>query len=466
MMLPERVRHLIETESLLQPGQRVVVGVSGGVDSMVLLEVLRRLGYRPVVAHVNYRLRGADSEADEALVRRFCRQHQLPLRVARIDLKAYTRGRAIQATARKVRYAFFRRVAHREDIDTVAVAHHRDDQAETLLLNLIRGSGLEGLLGMRPRRRLNRQETIWLIRPMLGVHRAEILAWARAEGIPWREDVSNVRLQYRRAWIRHKVLPLLEAHFGTGVSERMAHTAELLQAYYDTTFAPDLQRRWQEVACERDRALRLKALRAQPPVWQRRLILEALRRWLPGAPQRRRVAEQVVQLMQAQPGRRLKLRTGTIWRDRDTLRFRHPQEPVRPEGGFLQPGQSLELAGGTLTATLMHQRPDRLDAGAPLVVYVDADQIRWPLKVRRWRPGDRMQPLGMTGRKKVSDLLTDLKVPVDQRNQCYVLCQDQEIVWLVGYRLADPFRVRPETRRVVKLCWKPRTALSEKSTMP
>ncbi len=466
MMLPERVRHFIETESLLQPGQRVVVGVSGGVDSMVLLEVLRRLGYRPVVAHVNYRLRGADSEADEALVRRFCRQHRLPLRVARIDLKACTGGRAIQAAARNVRYAFFRRVAQREGIDTVAVAHHRDDQAETLLLNLMRGSGLEGLLGMRPRRRLDRRATIWLIRPMLGVSRAEIRTWAQTEGIPWREDVSNARLQYRRARIRHEVLPLLETRFGPGVSERLAYTAELLQAYYDTTFAPDLRRRWEEVAHEPDRALHLEALRAQPPVWQRRLILEALRRWLPAAPQRRRVTEQVVQLMQAQPGRRLKLPSGTIWRDRNALRFRRRQDAVRPDSGLLQPGQSLELEGGTLTATLMDRPPERLDAGAPLVAYVDADRIRWPLKVRRWQPGDRIQPLGMTGHKKVSDLLTDLKVPVDQRNRCYVLCQDQEIIWLVGYRLADPFRVRPETRRVVKLCWKPHTSLSEKSTMP
>ena len=107
--------------------------------------------------------------------------------------------------------------------------------------------------------------------------------------------------------------------------------------------------------------------------------------------------------------------------------------------------------------------PERLDEGVPLIAYVDADRIRWPLRVRRWRPGDRMQPLGMRGHRKISDLLTDLKVPVDRRDQCYVVCQNDEIVWLVGYRLAEPFRVRPETRRVVKLCWKPEQTLPEKS---
>ncbi len=464
-MLPERVRHFIETEALLQPGQRVVVGVSGGVDSMVLLEVLRRLGYRPVVAHVNYRLRGADSDADEALVRRFCRRHRLPLRVARLDLQTRTGGRAIQATARQVRYAFFRRVALREGIDVVAVAHQRDDQAETLLLNLMRGSGLEGLLGMWPKRRLEREGPIWLVRPLLAVSRTEIEAWARAEGIPWREDVSNASLHYRRAVIRHEVLPLLARHFGAGVAARLAHTAELLQAYYEATFRPELRRRWQEVVDESDRALRLEPLRTQPPVWQQRLILEALRRWLPGAPQRHRVVAQALRLLQAQPGRRLELPQGTIWRDRNLLRFRSRSRSVRPDEGLLEPDRTLQLAGGTLVATLLETVPERLDEGVPLIAYVDADRIRWPLRVRRWRPGDRMQPLGMRGHRKISDLLTDLKVPVDRRDQCYVVCQNDEIVWLVGYRLADPFRVRPETRRVVKLCWKPEQSLPEKSSV-
>ncbi len=460
-MLPERVRRFIETKALLQVGQHVVVGVSGGVDSMVLLEVLRRLGYRPLVAHVNYRLRGTDSDADEALVRQFCRRHRLPLRVARIDLKARTGGRAIQATARRVRYAFFQRVAQNEGIDTVAVAHHRDDQAETLLLNLVRGSGLEGLLGMWPKRRLG-PANVWLVRPLLAVSRAEIKAWAQAEGIPWREDVSNASQHYRRTRIRHEVLPLLAQYFGPEVAGRLAHTAALLQAYYEATFLPDLQRRWQEVADESTRALRLKALGAQPSVWQQRLILEALRRWLPGAPQRRRVVAQALRLLQAQPGRRLELPQGTVWRDRDALRFQPRQQSVHADEGLLEPDRPLQLAGGMLVATLLEAVPERLDESAPQVAYLDADRIHWPLRVRRWQSGDRMQPLGMTGHRKISDLLTDLKVPVDQRSRCYVVCQDDAIVWLVGYRLAEPFRVRPQTQRVVKLSWRPNSTLPEK----
>lgn len=462
-MLLERVRRFIETEALLSPGQHVVVGVSGGVDSMVLLEVLRRLGYRPLVAHLNYRLRGADSEADEALVRQFCHQYRLPLRVARIDLKARTGGRALQAAARRVRYAFFRQLAQKEGIDVVAVAHHRDDQAETLLLHLMRGSGLEGLLGMRPKRQLGQNGMVWLVRPLLPMSRAEIEAWARAEKIPWREDVSNARLQYRRAWIRHEVLPLLARHSSPSVAERLAHTAALLRAYYDSTFLPDLQRRWREVADESIHGLRLELLGRQPLVWQQRLILEALRRWFPGAPQRRQVVRQVRKLMQTQPGRRLELPQGTIWRDRDALRFRPRQTHRFPEEGLLQPNQPLALASGTLIANLLETVPARLDEGAPLVAFVDAGRIQWPLRVRRWQAGDRMQPLGMSGHKKISDLLTNLKIPVDQRNQCYVVCQNDEIIWLVGYRLAEPFRVRPETQRVVKLCWNPHQSLPEQA---
>lgn len=457
-MLVEKVRHFIELHGLLRPGERLLVGVSGGVDSVVLLEVLRQLGYSLIVAHVNYKLRGADSDADEAFVRALCRQYRIPIRVARLNLKAKVRGGSIQAAARRVRYAFFARVAQREGIEAVAVGHHQDDQAETLLLNLLRGSGLEGLIGMAPVRPFEVGQKLRLVRPLLSVTRAEIESWARAKGLSWREDVSNTSLNYRRVLVRQVVLPLLRQHFGPNVAERLAHTAELLRAYWQSTFVQVLMQHWLS-ASESDAVggyLRQEALAAMPRVWQQRLILEALKRWLPGAPRHRRLAWQVLRLLEAQPGRRLKLPQGTIWRDRKGLRFRRcaPAASISEEG-MLEPGRPLVLEGGVFEAVLLSQKPACLNAGTPQVVYVDADRLQWPLWVRRWKPGDRLQPLGMQGHKKVSDLLTDLRVPVDRRAHSYVVCQGEEIVWVAGYRLAEPFRVRPETVHIAQLQFTP-----------
>ena len=457
-MLLEKVRHFIEVHALFWPGERVLVGVSGGVDSVVLLEVLRRLGYVPVVAHVNYRLRGADSDADEAFVRALCRKHRIPLRIARLQLKAKVQGDSIQAAARRVRYGFFTRLAQREGIKAVAVGHHRDDQAETLLLNLLRGSGLEGLTGMAPARRLHPKQPLRLVRPLLCVTRAEIEAWAYAEGLTWREDASNASLNYRRAFLRRVVFPLFREHFGANVAERLAHTAEVLRAYRQSTFTQLLAQHWACVA-EADAVggwLRYEALIAMPEVWQQRLVIEALMRWLPGAPRHRRLVQQVLRLLGSQPGRRLELLQGTIWRDRKGLRFRRRASITSgEEEGALELGKLLTLSGGIFEAVLLPQKPVYLDTGSPAAVYVDADRLQWPLWVRRWQPGDRLQPLGMQGHKKVSDLLTDLRVPVDQRRHCYVVCHGEEIVWVAGYRLAEPFRVRPETVRVVQLRFMP-----------
>jgi tRNA(Ile)-lysidine synthase len=349
----------------------------------------------------------------------------------------------------------------------VAVGHHRDDQAETLLLNLLRGSGPEGLAGMRPKRRLGGEDgserAVSLVRPLLAVGRDEIEAYAEAQGLPWREDPSNRDARFKRAALRRDVLPALEAHF-SGAADRLARSAALVRQYVDEALRPELRRRFEEASDgegpddgARERALAVEALRAAPPVWRGRLLLEGLRRWCPGAPRTQAVAGELEKLLDAQPGRRVDFEAGRVWRERDALRFVQAKEERMKEGGgqTLAPGRPACWPGGTLRAEWLPAPPESLTADDPHVALLDAEALALPLDVRPWQPGDRLQPLGMNGRTLVSDLLTDAKVPPSKRKSVRVVCSGDTIVWVVGHRLAESAKVRPSTQRVLRLTFEP-----------
>lgn len=451
-MLPEIVQRFLEEQA---PGG-LLVGVSGGMDSVVLLHLAQRRGRRVVAAHVNYGLRGADSAADEAFVRTLCTSWNVPLHVHQAGLTAEARSR--QEAAREIRYAFFRTVAEAEGVGAVAVAHHADDQIETILLNLLRGAGPEGLAGMPAVRPLAEGSPVRLVRPLLTVRRAEIAAYAHAEGLSWREDASNENLDYRRNALRHDVLPRLAEHFGEGALANVARSGTLLRDYVDGAFRETLARHFEAAATAAPDGGRLDlgALGALPEVWRGRLIVEALRRWMPAAPVRAAVVAEIDGLRMAQPGRRVPLAGGAVWRGREALAFVREEAPGGEEVVSLAVEAPVRVPGGTLVVERLAARPERLDLG-PAAVVVDAAVLEGGLAVRRWRAGDRFVPLGLEGSKNVSDLLTDARVPVHRRAEARVVCAGEEIVWLVGHRLAEAFRVGPETRAFAKITFIPET---------
>ncbi|MDX1488747.1 MAG: tRNA lysidine(34) synthetase TilS, partial [Acidiferrobacterales bacterium] len=329
----------------------------------------------------------------------------------------------------------------------------RDDQAETLLLNLFRGSGPEGIAGMPVKRALSAGSPVELVRPLLGVERSEIETYAGAKELRWREDASNASLKYRRGVVREAVIPLLEEHFGSAVTANIARSADLMRAYVDSHFSEMLRRHF-DAATASEKSLDVGYLQSLEPVWRGRLLLEALTRWLPGAPRTEAAAGQIEALLGAQVGRHIQFNAGTVWRERAHLLF-EPIQTNRLPAVHLEADATTTFGTGLLWVDQLDQRPKHLDAGTPNIVFADADRLAFPLTVRRWKPGDRFQPLGLGGSKLVSDYLTDAKVPVHLRSQAPVLCSGDTIVWLIGHRLSESVKVRPETRRFAKFTYIP-----------
>ncbi|HYE95143.1 MAG TPA: tRNA lysidine(34) synthetase TilS [Rubricoccaceae bacterium] len=446
----------------LSPGARIVVGASGGVDSTVLLRLVHEAGFAVAVAHVNYGLRGAESDGDEAFVRAIAEELAVPFLATRVEMGG---GSNKQARAREARYRFFGEVAETTGAEVVAVGSTRDDQAETVLLHLFRGTGLRGLAGMPAERPVLRGSAIRLIRPLLDVSRREIAALANARGWAWREDASNAETRYRRNAIRHRVLPIAKQLYGEDVAARIARTAERVRAFLDME-AGGPAALFARLAAEREGGgtLPLDALRRLPPAVRRSVYAEAFARWAPEAPRHAEVLEALDGLLDAQPGRRVEWEGGAAWRSRAHLTFRSGErasEDALPAAWDGRCEVVFETPDGTLTVTPLGPIDPELVADpsvtGPNDEVVDADVLMDPLALRPWQAGDRFQPLGLDGTKRVSDLLTERLVPPEDRARQRVLCAGQEgrIVWVVGHRLAEGARLRVDTREVVRLAWRP-----------
>jgi len=468
----DRIAETIARHDLVEDGARVVVGVSGGVDSMVTLTVLRRLGYDVHALHVNYGMRqGAD--ADEALVRRWCAQGtpEIPLCVVALDAeqRANARDESLQEAARALRYDALGQYAEDLGVETVVVGHHRDDQAETLLLNLLRGAGPEGLAGMPVKRPLESHPAVTLVRPLLEVAREQIRHVAETEAIPWRNDPSNRDPSYDRARLRTEVMPLLQENF-PGAPDALARAARQMRAYVEETLTPALESRLQTAyeVCDGGGRLRLDVLRREAPVWRRRLVLAALEQTMPQAPQTDAFAREAAALVDAQVGRRVEVGGGTIWRTRRGLRFLPSDAAPTPLRSpvTLPIGETVSVEAGTVRVDPDVERPEDLAGPPHTVEYVDADRLTDPLTLRAWREGDRIQPLGMEGTKSVADLLTDAQIPPHRREATPVLFTGDRPAWIVGHRLDRRVRIRPSTTRIARFVWHPREKASDDCNSP
>ena len=455
--LISRFHEFCRRRNLIPDGSGVVVAVSGGVDSTVLLDILaeerRSFGLRLVVAHFNHQLRGGESDEDERFVADLAVHYGCELYVERANTaeRASQKKRGIQETARDLRYEFFGRLRESLAYDVIATAHNADDNVETMLLHLFRGAGLRGLSGIP----IARQE---LVRPLLFASRAEIEAYAAARCLRFRNDSSNETDHYARNIIRHHIVPRVKASINPAAVESMARSAELfrdLDVYLRETSNAILER-----STDRKKGgelhLSIAELSAHPVLLQQYLVMR-VHRDVTGGDADQATIDALLRLCSSGTGSWVTLRGG--WRahhDRERLVFRQAVE--LPDFSLsVELGMHYELGQYGFTSELLHDgtvyenRPGNIE-------YVDLDMIGGDtLILRSWREGDWFVPLGLGGRKKISDFLIDARVPRYSKHHFPVLTTERgEVVWLCGKRLDDRFKLTEHTRRMGKLAFEPR----------
>jgi tRNA(Ile)-lysidine synthase len=437
----------------VRPEERVVVAVSGGVDSMVLLHALvrlvPRLDLRLHVAHIHHGLRGRSADRDAAFVSAEAVRYGLPISVERLAAETRPAGTSVQVWAREVRYARLEAIRKKTGAAWILTAHTQNDQAETVLLNLLRGTGPRGLAGIPGRRDR-------ILRPLLAVSRREIVTYAAKQRVAFREDPSNRSVAYRRNRIRRELLPLLAREYNPRIVETLTGLAA--QAREDED-ALALQAAALAAGAIRERGpsvgVNVALLRAASPSIARRLLQEGFRR----ATDRRHglTRRHVSALMRAAArggsvplpgGLRALASAEYLWlgprapseRDRGSgarspVSELPPDVPLRP-GRWVRwdPGQCFvrvrRVEGDRIRLT---RRDSRREVLSPAL-------LREPLRLRAWRPGDRFQPLGLPGGKKLQDFFVDAKVPREERCMVPLLVAGERVAWVVGHRIAETFR--------------------------
>ncbi|HEX5219381.1 MAG TPA: tRNA lysidine(34) synthetase TilS [Verrucomicrobiae bacterium] len=450
--LLEHVEQSIRGRKLLRSGDRILVAVSGGLDSMVLLHLLHdlapRFDWKLCVAHFNHQLRGRASDADERLVKNTAAKLSLLIRVGRGDVTGHAKqkGVSLEMAARELRHRFLAKTAQRLKCAAVAFAHHADDQVELFILRLLRGAGGEGLAGMRWQFVSPADKQLRTVRPLLDVTKETLRQFAAARNIQYREDASNASVDILRNRVRNELLPLLRQRFQPGIDRAIRRAAETLRA--DSEIADEAARVW----------LKLKPAKrrfAEQPVGLQRRALQLQLRDLGIRPD-----FDLIELIRRSVGQPVTVSPGLhVQRDDSGRVFRMSVPPNvfrRGRATVSLKGQSgvLQFNGAEISWHKTQVRGAVLGRAAPNREIFDADKAGEHIVLRHWQAGDRFRPIGMRTAVKLQDWFTNRKIPPEQRRKLIVASARGEIFWVEGERIGEKFKLTEETRRRLIWSWK------------
>lgn len=435
-MVVEKVKRYIQENELMDDYTTVVVGFSGGADSMALLDILIQLGYRCVAAHCNFHLRGEESDRDARFAQQWCKERNIQFEIVDFDTVGYADSNkiSIEMAARDLRYGWFEELRQKYDSDAIAVAHHKDDSVETMLLNLSRGTGISGLRGILPKNG-------YVVRPLLALSRDEIEQYLNRKDIPYRTDSTNNEDIYRRNYIRLNIIPALrklnpsvsEALFRT--SKNLAEVEKIYRNATDASIAKVLN------DSRIDISLLMKEVSPQAVLYE---ILSPMG-FTPS------VVDDVAQSVCGESGRVFYSGTHRLIKDRGCFIIDELSDRDDDDVFYINDAQS-ELQTPISLVLQTIPRPEVFDK-SNRALYVDRNKLVFPLMLRRWHHGDWFIPFGMKGRKKVSDYFTDQKLSVKDKGETWLLFSDEKLVWIVGHRSDNRFRVDESTTEVLRVEW-------------
>jgi len=442
--LEELFKDFIEQEKLFSAKDRLLVAVSGGVDSVVACELLHRNGFSFAIAHCNFQLRGEESERDEFFVRNLADKYKAQLHVQRFDTKkeAEENKTSIQVAARKLRYDWFKEILESEEWNQITgaknylvTAHHRDDNVETVLMNFFKGTGIAGLHGILPKKE-------HIVRPLLFAGKEELRLFAKNENLDWVEDSSNSSDKYSRNYFRHQVIPLVESIY----SEAAQNLADNIERFRDIEILYNnaLTKQKKRLLVQNGKEWQIPVLKLAQTPGGRTILFEILQPFNFTPAQ----TPEVWNLLQSESGKYIDSSTHRVLKNRNWLVI----SPLTTELAQIIVIETNDEAITFAEGKLGFKRTTNKEVNiSPDIAKLDASQITFPLLLRKWKQGDYFYPLGMQKKKKISRFLIDQKVSLTNKEKVWVLEMNKKIVWVVGMRIDDRFKIGEKTKEVLEI---------------
>lgn len=440
--MEQRFNQLLFKELGVTPNARILAAVSGGIDSVAMFHLLRTTGLEIAVAHVNFKLRGDESDDDEVFVKNLADRcgsafHSRAFETAALAEKE---GVSIQMKARTLRYNWFEELQKEYGYELVATAHHMEDQIETFFINLIRGTGISGLKGIPAK-------SGSLIRPMISFYRSEIEAYVKTHRLDYREDSSNSGTNYIRNRIRHQVLPLLEEiqpGFRKVMAGNLDHFARAEELLKDS-----LTDKISSIKLNDPDGVKISIDALVNSGYPILVMYEALREYGFSGLQ----VQQIWKALQNQPGKKFYSASHRLVKDRNLIL-------IQPLSEIENQNIEIEVEVGTyelLTPVhliFLHMKRDFgfQPTADPHKAFLDAGTVRWPVKLRKWKEGDKFRPLGMKGHMKLSDFFTANKFSVSDKERTWLLADaDDQVIWIIGHRISEKNRIRPSSTGILAI---------------
>ncbi|AOZ98090.1 tRNA lysidine(34) synthetase TilS [Flavobacterium commune] len=433
-MLDKLKKHISQNFPFLEKS-KLLMATSGGIDSMVMVHLFRELHYSIALAHCNFQLRGLESFGDQNFIQEYANENEIPLFLTQFDTETFAQDYKLstQIAARELRYNWFYELLETENYDYILTAHHADDTIETFLINLSRGTGLEGLLGIPA-------QNDKIVRPILPFTRAEILVYAKENNIQWREDSSNASDKYLRNKIRHHLVPLLKElnpQFMESFQKTQSHLKESQELVEDAAIMVYQQVAREEgetIVFDLNQLLRLPNYRSYLYQWLHEFGFTA---W-----------EDIYALVESQSGKQVYAPNYRLLKDREVLMLSPILQEKEVEVYFIE--KNVREVNFPLNLTF--SRADDISGASNSIIFVDQDKLVYPLILKRWEEGDSFQPFGMNGKsKKLSKLFKDEKLSLLEKENCWVLWSADQIVWVLGIRQDERFKIDNSTKNILKI---------------
>jgi len=455
MNLLKKFTDFIKKENLFQPKDKLLLAVSGGVDSVVLCELCKLAGYDFVIAHCNFQLRGEESERDEQFVRELTKKYNVEIFVKKFDTEKYAEENklSIQVAARELRYGWFNQIVNGQlsmvnshagfirhsplTIHHILTAHHANDNIETLLINFFKGTGISGLRGILPKHGN-------IIRPLLFAKKEELIEFAKENNLSYVEDSSNVSDKYTRNYFRNQLIPSVQKVFPQ-VEDNLLNNIQRFKDI-ETLYQQSIQLHKKKLLEKKGEEIHIPVLKLFKSDPLPTIVYEIIKDFGFTSNQ----TEDVIKLLNSDSGKYVQSHTHKIIKNRNWLIITSSLTTVAENILIEEEDKVVEFLNGKLEMKQISAAGYKL-SGSESIAQLDSDEIKFPLLLRKWKQGDYFYPLGMKKKKKLSRFFIDQKLSLTEKENIWVLEMNKKIIWIVGKRIDDRFKITPKTKNILKI---------------